>query len=119
MPEMTGLELQEKLLKQGYGPPDPVLVSRPCASWPPSASYFEFLSARDVLDRGGLTTDEKIALLRECEQDVRELMVAEEENMRGDQTSDQALGDELRDIHAALASLGADRRAAAAPTKHG
>lgn len=39
MPEMTGLELQEKLLKQGYGPPDPVLVSRPCASWPPSASY--------------------------------------------------------------------------------
>ena len=80
---------------------------------------FEFLSARDVLDRRGLTTDEKIALLRECEQDVRELMVAEEENMRGDQTSDQTLGDELRDIHAALASLGADRRAAAAPTKHG
>ena len=80
---------------------------------------FEFLSARDVLDRGGLTTDEKIALLRECEQDVRELMVAEEENMSGDQASDQVLGDALSDIRAALASLGAERRAAAAPTKHG
>ena len=80
---------------------------------------FEFLSARDVLDRDGLTTDEKIALLRECEQDVREQMVAEEENMGGDQANDQALGDALGDIRAALASLGAERRAAAAPTKHG
>ena len=80
---------------------------------------FEFLSARDILDRGGLTTDEKIALLREREQDVRELMVAEEENMRGGQASDQVLGDALGDIRAALASLGAERRAAAAPTKHG
>jgi hypothetical protein len=79
----------------------------------------EFLSARDIRDRGGLTTDEKIALLREREQDVRELMVAEEENMGGDQARDQPLGDALGDIRAALASLGAERRAAAAPTKHG
>ena len=58
-------------------------------------------------------------MLRECEQDVRELMVAEEDNMGGDQASGQALGDELSDIRAALESLGAERRPAASPTKHG
>jgi len=78
---------------------------------------FEFLSARDILDRDGLTMDEKIALLRQCEQDVRKRMVAEEDNMGGDQANDQALGDALGDIRAALASLNAETRAAAAPTR--
>jgi len=76
---------------------------------------FKSLSAREVLERDELTTDEKIAVLREREQDVREQMVAEEESMG----TEQALGDALREITAALETLGAERQPSPAPTKHG
>lgn len=68
-----------------------------------------------LLQRDDLSRDEKIALLREWEQDAREQMVAEEENMIGSGTVAENLGD----ILAALAALGADREAAPPPTKHG
>lgn len=67
-----------------------------------------------VVQREDLSRDEKIALLREWEQDVREQMVAEEENMIGA----GALAENLSDILAALDALDAER-GPTPPTKHG
>jgi len=69
---------------------------------------------RQLVQRDDLSREDKIALLREWEQDLREQMVAEEENMTGS----SALASDLSDILAALEELHAERPAGA-PTKHG
>jgi hypothetical protein len=59
-----------------------------------------FSTPRDVLDRPGLTRDERLAILRQWERDARGLSVAEEEGMGGGeesllsarQTGDRAIG---------------------------
>ncbi|MBK1724183.1 hypothetical protein CKO23_18365 [Thiocystis violacea] len=76
---------------------------------------FELATPRDVMRREDLSTEEKISLLRAWEQDVREEMVAEEENMGGN----EAMGETLRDILLTLDALGAPRASSVAPTKQG
>ena len=61
--------------------------------------------------------DEKVALLKQWEVDLRLLMVAADENMApgpGDRS-----GDQLRQVHAALAELGVESGDEGAPTKTG
>ncbi|MCF7985699.1 MAG: hypothetical protein K9L70_14955 [Thiohalocapsa sp.] len=75
---------------------------------------FEMVSAKDVAAREDMDTEHKIALLQQWEQDLREQMVAEEENMTG---ADAALSETLSDVLSALEQLGAERTPT--PTKHG
>lgn len=71
-----------------------------------------FQKPSDVLAQDGLTTLEKITVLKRWEYDARELQVAEEENMAGgpSDTLDQVLN--------ALSSLNADD-VNDSPTKQG
>ncbi|MGA7979624.1 MAG: hypothetical protein WCA32_05270 [Chromatiaceae bacterium] len=78
-------------------------------------SGFEAASPHDVLGRGDLGRDEKIRLLRQWEQDLREEMVAEEENMISARPMEVTLDAVLK----ALEQLGVDLEPHAAPTKHG
>ncbi len=75
----------------------------------------ELTAPHDVMRREDLSDEEKIALLRAWEQDIRGEMVAEEENMGGN----EALGETLRDILSTLDTLGATHAPSVAPTKHG
>lgn len=78
-------------------------------------SGYEGASPRDVLRRDDLSRGEKIQLLRQWEQDLREEMVAEEENM----VSAEPMGVALDAVLHALKQLGAESEPHAAPTKHG
>jgi hypothetical protein len=78
-------------------------------------SGYEGASPGDVLRRDDLSRDEKIQLLRQWEQDLREEMVAEEENM----VSAEPMGITLDAVLHALQQLGAESEPHAAPTKHG
>jgi hypothetical protein len=70
----------------------------------------EELVRRDVLSR-----PRKIEVLRRWEQDARDLQVAADENMAGDDSASL-----LQRIHEALRALGADPDPdRGAPTKHG
>jgi hypothetical protein len=75
---------------------------------------FELVSPKDVLTREDLSRDEKVELLRQWELDLREGMVAEEENMPAPQPSAVTL-DEVLD---ALRALGAESEFQNVPTKH-
>lgn len=73
-----------------------------------------FKTPEEVLKRRGLSREQKIKILCDWEYDARELEVAEEENMPGDQPG------MLAQIHQALYSLKARRDAErSSPTKHG
>jgi len=76
------------------------------------ASYY--VSPQNILQDQGLTTAEKIQLLRRWEYDERELAVAEEENMAGGPPS------RLDEILQALHQLdGAEDTQHSPPTKQG
>jgi hypothetical protein len=78
-------------------------------------SGFELASPADVLAREGLSREEKIELLRQWELDLREGMVAEEENMPATEPAAMTL-DEVLD---ALRTLGVESEFHDVPTKHG
>jgi hypothetical protein len=67
-----------------------------------------------LLRRGDLSRDDKVRLLHEWERDLREQMVADEENMTGAESP----AGTLQDILSALAALGAQPESGT-PTKHG
>ena len=72
-----------------------------------------FSTPRDVLDRPGLTHDERLAILRQWERDARGLSVAEEEGMGGGEES------LLSRVRLAIARLGEAESAGGSGTKHG
>jgi hypothetical protein len=76
---------------------------------------FELASPKDVLGREDLSRDEKLELLHQWELDLREHMVAEEENMPATEPAAFTL-DEVLD---ALRALGAESRFHNVTTKHG
>ena len=76
---------------------------------------FELASPKDVLGREDLSRDEKLELLHQWELDLREHMVAEEENMLATEPVAVTL-DEVLD---ALRALGAESRFQDVTTKHG
>jgi hypothetical protein len=74
---------------------------------------------RDILATHDLSPEQKIKLLKEWEIDLRELQVASEENMTGDNSSGTT-AELLRECRGALARLGAaDGDGGGAPTKQG
>ncbi len=74
-----------------------------------------YSSPQEVLSDSSISREDKIDILRRWEYDVREIMVAEEENMPPDDSA--AL---LEEILAALEKLGAGPETKSfAPTKHG
>jgi hypothetical protein len=76
---------------------------------------FELVSPKDVLGREDLSRDEKLELLHQWELDLREHMVAEEQNMLATEPVAVTL-DEVLD---ALRALGAESRFQDVTTKHG
>ena len=74
---------------------------------------FIFKNPDEVVRSGELSRGQKIQILQRWEYDLRELQVAEEESMHGEQsvTLDTVLN--------ALRALGADNRERSAPTKQG
>lgn len=76
---------------------------------------FELTSPNKLLDRDDLTRDQKVEMLRQWELDLREGMVAEEENMPAAEPLTVTL-DEVLD---ALRSLGAESQFHDVTTKHG
>lgn len=78
---------------------------------------FELARPQDIAEREDMSREQKIALLEQWEQDLREEMVAEEENMAG---AGGPMADTLTDVLQALGRLGKDssgRRPV--PDKHG
>jgi hypothetical protein len=78
-------------------------------------SGFGAASPLDVVGRDDIGRDEKVRLLRQWEQDLREEMVAEEENMISARPMEVTLDAVLK----ALEQLGVELEPHAAPTKHG
>jgi hypothetical protein len=76
---------------------------------------FELVSPKDVLAREDLSREEKVELLRQWELDLREGMVAEEENM----PPSEPLTITLDEVLDALRTLGAESEFQDVPTKHG
>jgi hypothetical protein len=72
-------------------------------------------TARTLLARTDLSREEKVEILHQWEVDLREAMVAEEENMPGPEDEALTLGEVLD----ALRTLGAHSAFQDAPTKHG
>lgn len=80
----------------------------------PTSFYKE---PKDVLADEGLTKEEKLQVLKQWEYDARELMVAEEENMRSSETSSSfMLNRVLTAIHELDPSYDATKSSG---TKHG
>lgn len=74
---------------------------------------------RDIVASHDLSSEQKIKLLKEWEIDLRELQVASEENMAGENSSGTT-AELLRECRGALARLGAvDGDSGGAPTKQG
>jgi hypothetical protein len=69
----------------------------------------------DVLQHKALSSAQKTEVLRQWERDLREQMVAEEENMPAPEPLSVALDEVLE----ALDSLGAGQEPGGSPTKHG
>ena len=67
-------------------------------SGPHARTGFELVSPKGLLGRDDLTRDEKVEMLRQWELDLREEMVAEEENMRASVPSAVALDEVLTNI---------------------
>ena len=72
-----------------------------------------FRTPGDVLDRAGLTREERLGILRQWERDARGLSVAEEEGMGGGEES------LLSRVRLAIARLGEAETAGGSGTKHG
>jgi len=70
----------------------------------------------DVLDREDWSRADKIAVLEQWEQDLREQMVAEEEAMPG---ATPSLGETLSAVLRSLDRLGGAEHRTPVPTKHG
>lgn len=66
-----------------------------------------FATPGDVVDAGDLSRDDKIEVLTNWANELRQLQVAEEENMTGSAT----LADQLAEVERALISLGGHDRA--------
>lgn len=79
------------------------------------AGYTGVASPQRLLERDDLSRAEKIALLREWELDLRERMVADDENMPSAEPMPVTLDDVLR----ALESLGEAPQTHPVPTRHG
>lgn len=77
---------------------------------------FELARPQDIADREDMSREQKIALLEQWEQDLREEMVAEEENMSG---AGGPVADTLTDVLQALGQLGKDSASRPVPDKHG
>lgn len=79
-----------------------------------------FKQPQDILNNGDLATEQKIELLKEWEIDLRQMMVASEENMPS--TKSGSTADLLSKVNAALTELGSHSEVATeqkAPTKLG
>ncbi len=76
---------------------------------------YELTSPSKLLDRDDLTRDQKVEVLRQWELDLREEMVAEEENMPAAEPMVVTLDEVLE----ALRSLGAESQFHDVTTKHG
>jgi hypothetical protein len=83
-------------------------------SAPRERAGFELVGPQAVVRSSDMSREQKIELLREWEQDLREEMVAEEENM----PNPRPLASTLEEVLAALRALGAEP-GTHAPTKHG
>jgi len=81
----------------------------------PGARGHEPISAHDLLSRQDLTREQKLETLHQWELDLRERMVAEEENM----PAAEPVGPTLDEVLEALRSLGAESRFRDVSTKHG
>ncbi|WP_295886100.1 hypothetical protein [uncultured Thiohalocapsa sp.] len=77
---------------------------------------FEFARPQDIADHEDMSREHKIALLEQWEQDLREEMVAEEENMSG---GGKPIADTLADVLSALSALGRKVTSRPVPDKHG
>jgi hypothetical protein len=75
----------------------------------------DFGSPESLLANDELTREQKIAILRQWELDLREIMVAEEENMSAAEPARMSLDEVLN----ALDQLGAAPEAHPVPTKQG
>jgi hypothetical protein len=75
----------------------------------------DFGDPQSLLANDALTREQKIAVLRQWEVDLREIMVAEEESM----TSTGPVRPSLAEVLAALDQLGAAPEDHPVPTKHG
>jgi hypothetical protein len=73
------------------------------------------VTPRQLLARDDLTREQKIGILRQWERDLRELMVAEEENM----TAAEPMNVSLDEVLVALETLGAGPASHPVPTTHG
>ena len=72
----------------------------------------------DILNDPSLTREKKIDVLHEWDQDLRQLMVASEENMQGTQSGQAA--ESLQAVTDALSKLGIDTNSKdASPAKSG
>jgi len=69
----------------------------------------------DIVKHPMLSRQQKIDLLHDLDNELRELMVADEENMTGSTPVTVTLDD----VEAALRALGEESDTYAAPTKHG
>jgi hypothetical protein len=76
---------------------------------------FELVSPASLLEREDTSREEKIELLHQWELDLREGMVAEEENM----PAPEPLRVTLDEVLDALRALGAESQFHEVPTKHG
>ncbi|MCG6942369.1 MAG: hypothetical protein LJE69_14100 [Thiohalocapsa sp.] len=77
---------------------------------------FPLARPQDIADREGLSHEQKIALLEQWEEDLREQMVAEEEAMPG---GDASFGEALAEVLESLKGLGATEHTRPVPSKHG
>ena len=81
----------------------------------PATGGFESSGPNDLLSRQDLTREQKIETLRQWELDLRERMVAEEENM----PASEPVSPSLQEVLEALRSLGAESECRDVTTKHG
>ena len=65
-----------------------------------------FATPNDIVAAADLSETQKIGLLHQWELDLRQLLVAADENMTG--AGQGAAGERLRRVHAALAQLGVE-----------
>ena len=75
----------------------------------------EFVNPEAILNHPKLSLEQKIKILKQWEYDMRELSVAEEENMRGGDSNNNM----LQQINKALYKLGVKDDEDASTTKHG
>ena len=85
------------------------------SSAPPINFEIGSVTPQQLLARDDLTREQKIGILRQWEQDLRELMVAEEENM----SAAEPMNVSLDEVLVALESLGAGPASHPVPTTHG